>query len=63
MDFGDRYVKVMPLGAAGMGEVWEGRDTRLGRSGTIKVVRPGRPDDRTAGHGSIGAPGAMPRSR
>jgi serine/threonine protein kinase len=45
VDFGDRYAKVMPLGVGGMGEIWEGLDTRLGRRVAIKVVRPGRADD------------------
>ncbi|MGI5163398.1 serine/threonine-protein kinase [Spirillospora sp. CA-253888] len=38
-DFGDRYTKEVALGVGGMGEIWEGRDTRLGRNVAIKVIR------------------------
>src|SRR5215470_7188058 len=32
------YEILAPLGAGGMGEVWRGRDTRLGREVAIKVL-------------------------
>src|SRR5512139_256338 len=35
------YEIVAPLGAGGMGEVFRGRDTRLGRDVAIKVLPPG----------------------
>src|ERR1017187_7193300 len=39
------YEIVSLLGAGGVGEVWRARDTRLGRDGAIKVVRPGLTSD------------------
>ena len=32
------YEILSPIGAGGMGEVWRGRDTRLGRDVAIKVL-------------------------
>ncbi|WP_160573937.1 serine/threonine-protein kinase [Actinomadura physcomitrii] len=38
----DRYVRGAPLGLGGMGELWEGTDTRLNRAVAIKLIRPAR---------------------
>ena len=35
------YEIVAPLGAGGMGEVWYGKDTRLGRDVAIKILPAG----------------------
>jgi len=35
------YEIVAPLGAGGMGEVWRGKDTRLGRDVAIKILPAG----------------------
>ena len=40
------YEILSPLGAAGMGEVYKGRDTKLDRQVAIKVLPPGMADDR-----------------
>jgi eukaryotic-like serine/threonine-protein kinase len=33
------YEILTPIGSGGMGEVWEERDTRLGRIAAIKIVK------------------------
>ncbi|WP_329521367.1 serine/threonine-protein kinase [Spirillospora sp. NBC_01491] len=40
MGIGDRYERRAPLAVGGMGEIWEGTDTRLNRNVAIKLVRP-----------------------
>ena len=37
------YEVLNPLGAGGMGEVYLARDTKLGRSVAVKIVREGSP--------------------
>jgi len=37
---GDRYELISVIGRGGMAEVWEARDTRLGRRVAIKILRP-----------------------
>src|SRR5579884_1948080 len=39
------YEIVAPLGAGGMGEVYQARDQRLGRDVAIKILRPGKVSD------------------
>ncbi|MBA9002716.1 serine/threonine-protein kinase [Thermomonospora cellulosilytica] len=39
MKIADRYVQRTPLGIGGMGEIWEGADTRLNRTVAIKLIR------------------------
>lgn len=45
MRIADRYERSVPLGVGGMGEIWEGVDTRLNRGVAVKLIRHVRRDD------------------